>query len=91
MPPRRVDVFDKIVIAICLMWLLGWTATGFLLATDFFWAEREVDQARFAVNVFVFFAAIGSIALIGLWPHRWLLRRDEPDEPKGHGFEVRKP
>lgn len=89
MPPRRVDLFDKFVISICLLWLFGWSALGVFAATDIFWEDR--DQHVAAVNTLVVLVGIGGIALIGLWPHRWMLRRrDEPEATKGHGFEVKR-
>jgi hypothetical protein len=91
MPPRRVDILDKIVIGICLLWLVGWIATGFLIATEIYWRDRDPVHARRALAVFGVGAAVGSIALIGLWPHRWLLRHDKPNETKGRAFEVKRP
>ena len=90
MTPRPVNTFDRVVIGICLLWILGWMAAGLLVAAEIYWGRSDAAHARQALAAFGMGAAIGSIALIALWPHRWLLRRDERQESGGHGFEVKR-
>jgi hypothetical protein len=73
---RRLLFADKVIIAICCFWLIGWIGLGAAFAIEVFQRQDLLLQAwRKAAAVLAGFSLIGCIALIGLWPHRNLLRR----------------
>ena len=91
MDKRRLFSIDKIVIAICCIWLIGWILLGVTFAVDVFGRQISVWQAvRKASAVLALFASIGCIALIGLWPHRGLLLHQGQSERAAFVVETKK-
>ncbi|HEV7300950.1 MAG TPA: hypothetical protein VGN72_16400 [Tepidisphaeraceae bacterium] len=87
MHERRLLFIDKVVVAVCCFWLIGWVLWGLVFAADVFQRQASAMEAwRKAAAVFALFSSIGCIALIGLWPHRDLLRRGKRVE--GNAFVV---
>jgi hypothetical protein len=89
MQRSRLTMFDRVVIGMCLLWLTAWTLMGIVLAWDVYTLTLERWSAvQKAATIFSTFTGIGCIALVDLWPHRWLLRRSK-QQSSGHGFEVK--
>jgi hypothetical protein len=89
MPPGRRTILEIAVIVACLLWLAGWLLFGAIVATDASQVRLGDNQGRKSLAVFGIFAGIGAIALIGLWPHRDLLRGTRPEQSTSRGFEVK--
>jgi hypothetical protein len=69
--------FDRIIVAICLLWLAGWIMLGVILGASFYGNNDFEPKALLfkAIPVAGVCSGIGCIALIALWPHRPRRRR----------------
>lgn len=85
----RLTVVDRVIVGLCLLWLFVWVLIGIVAVVDVYSLTHERGTSlQKAATVFAVFGGIGCIALIGLWPHRWILHRKRHRQT-GRGFEVK--